>query len=172
AYGYVVSSAVARGRIAVVETTAAEAVPGVLKVFTHANRPRTAWFNSSYQDEVAPPGAPFRPLYDEKVSYSGQPIALVVAETFEIARYAASLIRTEYETEEHETDLKLARARAYVPPKTRSGITPPPKPEGDAMKAYADAPVRVWGEFNHAPSKAPLRSAGPAASSACRRRSS
>ena len=151
AYGYVVSSAVARGRIAVVETTAAEAVPGVLKVFTHANRPRTAWFNSSYQDEVAPPGAPFRPLYDEKVLYSGQPIALVVAETFEIARYAASLIRTEYETEEHETDLKLARARAYVPPKTRSGITPPPKPEGDAMKAYADAPVRVWGEFNHAP---------------------
>ena len=104
-------------------------------MFTHENRPRTAWFSSSYQDEVAPPGTPFRPLYDEKVYYSGQPIALVVAETFEIARYAASLIRAEYETEEHETDLKLARAHAYVPPKKRSGITPPPKPEGDAMKA-------------------------------------
>jgi xanthine dehydrogenase YagR molybdenum-binding subunit len=150
AYGYVVSSAVARGRIATIETAAAEAVPGVLKVFTHENRPRTAWFNSSYQDEVAPPGTPFRPLYDDNVYYSGQPIALVVAETFEIARYAASLIRTEYETEAHETDLKIARAQAYVPPKKRSGITPPPKPEGDATGAYAEAPVRVYGEFNHA----------------------
>jgi xanthine dehydrogenase YagR molybdenum-binding subunit len=146
-YGYVVSSAVARGRIAQIDVAAAEAVSGVLKVFTHENRPRTAWFNSSYQDEVAPPGTPFRPLYDERIQYSGQPIALVVAETFEIARYAASLIRADYETEPHETDLKLARAQAYVPPKKRSGITPPPKPEGDAMKAYSEAPVRVWGEF-------------------------
>src|SRR5215213_7813989 len=147
AFGYVVSSAVARGRIAQIDIAAAQAVPGVLKVFTHENRPRTAWFNSSYQDEVAPPGTPFRPLYDERIHYSGQPIALVVAETFEVARYAALLIRADYEAEPHETHLKLARARAYVPPKKRSGITPPPKPEGDAMKAYSEAPVRVYGEF-------------------------
>src|SRR3954463_5176085 len=146
-YGYVVSSAIARGRIARIDSAAAEAVPGVLKVYTHQNRPRTAWFNPSYQDEVAPPAPPFRPLYDERIHYAGQPIALVVAETFEIARYAASLIRADYETEPHETDLKLARAQAFVPPKKRSGITPPPKPEGDAMKAYSEAPVRVTGEF-------------------------
>jgi len=147
AYGYVVSGAVARGRITAIDAAAAEAAPGVLKVYTHQNRPRTAWFNSSYQDEVAPPGTPFRPLYDERIHYSGQPIALVVAETFETARHAATLVRVEYEAEPHETDLKLARAHAYVPPKKRSGITPPPKPEGDAMKAYAEAPVRVTGEF-------------------------
>ena len=43
------------------------AVPGVLKVFTHENRPRTAWLDRSYRDEVAPPGSPFRPLYDDEV---------------------------------------------------------------------------------------------------------
>src|SRR3954453_11871282 len=112
-YGYVVSSAVARGRIAQIDVSAAKAVPGVLKVFTHVNRPRKAWINSSSQEEFAPPGTPFRPLRDERIHYSGQPIALVVAETFEIARYAATLVSVEYEAEPHETDLKLARSHAY-----------------------------------------------------------
>lgn len=148
AYGYVVSSAIARGRIARIDTRAAEGIPGVVKIFTHENRPRTAWFSHSYQDEVAPPGTPFRPLYSDEISYSGQPIALVVADDFEVARYAASLIDVEYEAESHETDLRVVRAKAYVPPKKRSGITPPPKPRGDAMKAYSEAPARVWAEYS------------------------
>ena len=147
AYGYVLSSTIARGRIRHLDTAAAQAVPGVLKVFTHEARPRTAWFSRSYQEMVGPPGKPFRPLYDAEIQYSGQPIALVVAESFDVARHAASLIRAEYEAERRETDLKLARAEAYVPPKKRSGISPPPKPRGDAMKAYAEAPIRVWGEY-------------------------
>ncbi|MET0529167.1 MAG: molybdopterin cofactor-binding domain-containing protein, partial [Microvirga sp.] len=147
AHGYVVSSSVARGRIAKIETQAAEAVPGVVKVFTHENRPRTAWFSHNYSDEVAPPGKAFRPLYNNEVIYSGQPIALVVADDFEAARYAASLIDVAYDVEPHETDLRLVRAKAYVPPKKRSGITPPPKPRGDAMKAYSEAPARIWGEY-------------------------
>jgi xanthine dehydrogenase YagR molybdenum-binding subunit len=147
AHGCVVSSAVARGRIVRIDTAAASVVPGVLKVFTHENRPRTTWFSSSYQDDVGPPGKPFRPLYGPEIQYSGQPMALVVAESFEAARFAASLVRAEYETEQHETDLKLARAAAYVPPKKRSGISPPPAPRGDAMAAYAQAQIRVWGEY-------------------------
>src|SRR3954454_18022774 len=94
-----------------------KAVSGVLKVFTHENRPRTAWFNSSYQDEVAPPGTPFRPLYDEQIHYAGQPRALVVAEPFEIPRYAPPRIRAEYAADPPEPDLRLARAHPYVPPK-------------------------------------------------------
>ena len=96
AHGVVVSSAIAKGRINSIDASAALALPGVLQVFTHQNRPRTAWFSRSHRDIVAPPGSPFRPLYDDKVVYSGQPIALVVAEDFDIASYAASLVRIEY----------------------------------------------------------------------------
>ena len=146
AHGYVVSGSIAKGRIRWIDTAAALAVPGVIRVFTHENRPRASWFDSSYQDMVAPPGSPFRPLYDDRVVYSGQPVALVVAEEFGIARYAALLVRVEYEAEAHETDLTAKRAEAYVPPKKRSGITPPPKPRGDAPGAFAKAPVRVKGD--------------------------
>ena len=148
AHGYIVSGKVAKGRITSIDTTAAEAVPGVLKVFTHENRPSTAWFDYKYHDEVSPPGSPFRPLYDGKIVYSGQPVALVVADSFDTARYAASLVRVEYSTEEHETDLRHARRQAYVPPKKRSGIAPPPKPRGDSGKALGAAPVLVVNEWS------------------------
>ena len=61
-------------------------MPGVVDVLTHEHRARTAWLSYSYKDMIGPPGKPFRPLYDDKIQYSGQPIALVVAETFEAAR--------------------------------------------------------------------------------------
>ena len=60
---------------------------------------------SAYKDEVAPEGSPFRPLYDDRIMFSGQPIALVVAEEPEIARFAASLVRVEYDEEAHVTDV-------------------------------------------------------------------
>jgi xanthine dehydrogenase YagR molybdenum-binding subunit len=147
AHGYVVSGAIAKGRIKSIDTKAALAVPGVIQVFTHENRPRTAWRSKSYQDDVASPGTPFRPLYDERIAYSGQPVALVVAEDFEIARYAASLVRVTYKPEQHETDLEKVREKAYVPPKKRSGIPPPPKPRGDAETAFDDSPFKVEGDY-------------------------
>ncbi len=147
AHGYVVSSAIAKGRIARIDTSAALAAPGVAEVFTHENRPRTSGFSHSYQDQVAPPGAPFRPLSDARIVYSGQPVALVVAESFEAARHAASLVRVAYEAEPHETDLRRKLRESYEPPKKRSGITPPPKPRGNAERAFAEAPVKVSGEY-------------------------
>ena len=59
-----------------------------------------------------PRGSPFRPLYDDRIHFSGQPVALVVAEEFEIARFAASLVRVEYEQEAHVTDFEAQRERA------------------------------------------------------------
>ncbi|WP_262269341.1 xanthine dehydrogenase family protein molybdopterin-binding subunit [Microvirga yunnanensis] len=147
AYGIVVSGAIAKGRIASIDPSEALAVPGVLQVFTHENRPRTAWFDHKFRDETAPPGSPFRPLYDDKVIYSGQPVALVVAESFELAAHAASLVRVAYETDAHMTDLDLRRSEAYVPPKKRSGVKAPPSPRGDAEGAFAQAPVKVHGEY-------------------------
>lgn len=151
AHGYVVNSTVARGRIARIDTAAALAAPGVLHVFTHENRPRTAWFSHNYRDQVAPPGKPFRPLYDAEILYSGQPVALVVAETFDEARHAASLVRVSYDAEPHETDLTTRMGEAYEPPKKRSGISPPPKPRGDAAAAYAASPVKVSAAYWAAP---------------------
>ena len=79
-YGFVVSSAIAKGRIKSIDRTAALAVPGVIEVFAHDNRPSVASSHKKYTDEAASPGSPFRPLYDDTILFSGQPIALVVAE--------------------------------------------------------------------------------------------
>ena len=147
AYGVVVSGAVAKGRIHRIDDAAARAAPGVIKIFTHENRPRTAWFSSSYQDQVAPPGSPFRPLNDATIVYSGQPVALVVAESYEAARDAASLLRIEYDALPHLTDLEAKRSEAYVPPKKRSGIQPPPKARGDAKAAFDAAPIKIDSEY-------------------------
>ncbi|WP_426956720.1 xanthine dehydrogenase family protein molybdopterin-binding subunit [Muricoccus radiodurans] len=146
-HGVVVSGTVAKGRIKSIDITAAMAVPGVVQVFTHKNRPRTAWRGKAYQDEVAPPGTPFRPLHDERIVYSGQPVALVVAEDFNTARHAATLVRVEYVAEPHETDLLAVRDKAYEPPKKRSGISPPPKARGDMRTAFAEAPYKVENEY-------------------------
>jgi xanthine dehydrogenase YagR molybdenum-binding subunit len=78
-YGYVVSSEITHGSIVRIDSSAAEAVPGVIKVFTYQNRPKIASDDKKYQDQTAPPGSPMRPLGDEKIAYAGQPIALVVA---------------------------------------------------------------------------------------------
>ncbi len=142
-HGYVVNAGIARGRIKAIRDAAARAVPGVVEVLTHRNRPGTAWRNGPWQDEVAPPGAPFRALHDDKVGFSGQPVALVIAEDFETARHAARLVEVEYEAEPHETDLHIAAKAAYDPPTKRSGIKPPPKPRGDSDAAFADSAHQV-----------------------------
>src|SRR6266850_2514567 len=147
AHGVVVSSAIAKGRIRRIDTRDALAVDGVIDVLTHKNRPKLAISDEKYQDDIAPPGSPFRPLYDEKIRWSGQPIALVVAEELEIARYAASLVHVDYEREEHATDLEQERAHAYVPPKEREGIPPPADPVGDAREAFVHAPVKMKAEY-------------------------
>ncbi|MGT2486390.1 xanthine dehydrogenase family protein molybdopterin-binding subunit [Methylobacterium oryzae CBMB20] len=148
AYGVVVSSSIAKGRITAIDAAEAEAVPSVLKVLTHENRPRTAWRDKNFQDQVAPPGSPFRALYDDLIVFSGQPVALVVAEDFETARYAASLVRVSYAMEEPGTDLEALRGTAYDPPYKRTGIKPPPEPWGDADKAFGSAPIRVQGAYS------------------------
>ena len=69
--------------------------------------------DNAYSDDVAPGGSPFRPLYDDKIKFNGQPIALVVAEDWETARFAATLVRVEYEAEDHATDLHARLDKAY-----------------------------------------------------------
>jgi xanthine dehydrogenase YagR molybdenum-binding subunit len=139
-YGSVVTSTIARGHIARIDTSRALAVDGVLDVLTHENRPKMASSDEAYNDECLPGGSPFRPLYDDKIKFNNQPIALVLAEESEIARFAATLVQIDYVAEKHATDLHTQINKAYV-------VDKPDKPRGNAAKAYAAAAVRHEGEY-------------------------
>ena len=143
AHGFVVSSAIARGRIKRIHTADAVAVDGVLDVLTHDHRPKLASSYEKYKDEVAPDGSPFRPLYDDRILFNGQPVALVVAEELEIARFAASLIRVEYDEKPHVTDFEEQRKRGAVskPADSQSHT------RGKPVDAFERAPVRVQAEY-------------------------
>lgn len=80
AHASVVCATIAKGRITRIDTSAALRVEGVITVLTHENRPPLADNDQAYKDEVAPEGSPFRPLYDARIMFNGQPIALVVSE--------------------------------------------------------------------------------------------
>jgi xanthine dehydrogenase YagR molybdenum-binding subunit len=145
-YGSVVSSRIAKGRVQRIEATEALAVAGVVEVLTHANRPRMAGSDQDYKDDVAPDGSPFRPLYDDEVRFSGQPIALVLAQQPEIARFAASLVSVEYAAEPHATDLLAHLDQAFELGEDTFALTPA-RPRGDAPKALAEAEVGHRGEY-------------------------
>ena len=83
----------AKGKITRIDATDALRLPGVVQVLTHENVPRLPGADRGVYDEDSAPGVPFIPLQDNQVKFSLQPIALVVADSFELARYAASLVR-------------------------------------------------------------------------------
>jgi xanthine dehydrogenase YagR molybdenum-binding subunit len=149
-HGSIVSATIARGRITRIDTSEAKRVKGVVDVLSHANRPHMADSDNAYKDDVAPLGSPFRPLYDNRIMFNGQPIALVIAETSEVARFAASLVRVEYEQEAHVTDVFRQRDVASpVPPPTSplEAVFAPPKPRGMPDQSLAAAAVRHGAEY-------------------------
>jgi xanthine dehydrogenase YagR molybdenum-binding subunit len=145
-HGSVVTSTIAKGRIARIDASDALAVDGVLAVLTHENRPNMAEGDANYKDDVAPEGSPFRPLYNGAILFSGQPIALVLAEDWDLARFAASLVRVEYEKEAHATDLFQQRDEAIELSGDAFAMSLA-KPRGDANKALAAAEVRHQAEY-------------------------
>jgi xanthine dehydrogenase YagR molybdenum-binding subunit len=150
AHGSVVTSTIARGRILRIDVSDAMQVDGVIDVLTHMNRPPMADTDDGYKDDVAPDGSPFRPLYDDRILFDGQPVALVVAVDPETAQFAASLVRVDYDEEPHVTDLPVRRREASALKATAEpGSNPfaPPKPRGDARKAFAAASVRHQGDY-------------------------
>ena len=150
-HGSVVTSTITKGRIRRIDAGAALRVAGVVAVLTHENRPFMADNDAAYSDDAAPKGAAFRPLYGDRIMFNGQPVALVIAEESEIARFAASLVRVEYDEESHVTDIYQAREQA-VPPKPPGNpfeaMFAPPPPRGDADRALAGAPFRHGAEYH------------------------
>ena len=96
AYLYPLQATIATGRITHIDTSAATAQPGVLAVLTHENAPRLA---STGDAEVAV-------LQSDEVAFRGQIVGAVIAETSEIARHAASLVRFSYEERAHDVELR------------------------------------------------------------------
>ncbi|UYZ63766.1 xanthine dehydrogenase family protein molybdopterin-binding subunit [Hymenobacter weizhouensis] len=148
-YGFVVSSSVTKGRIVSVYADEVRAIPGVVEVFSHENVPHLAWFDYNYKDDTAPGGSPFRPLHNADIKFSQQPVALIIAETFEVARYAATVLQIEYEVDDHLTDLELRRDDGFEPGKNKIGFVPPPPPRGNADKAWRRATYRMEAEYIH-----------------------
>ena len=139
AHGVLVQSTIGKGRITAIDAKAAESAPGVLLVMTPFNAPRLA--------EVKPggnqPGEFYPLLQDDRVQYNGQHIAVVVAETFEQATHAATLIDIRYAPEEPLARLDQALDQLYVPKHFRGGMRPPDSSRGEPDAAFAAAPVKL-----------------------------
>jgi xanthine dehydrogenase YagR molybdenum-binding subunit len=144
AYGMIVGASVPTGRIVSIDTTEAERVPGVLLVMTHLNAPEQA----DYVDFPKLP-SPFayysvaRPvLADDRVRYHGEPVAFVVAESFEAARDAAARVKATYEAAPFATRVKAKAGDAYAP-KTVRDLFETDSHIGDFAAAFDAAPVKI-----------------------------
>ena len=131
AYGYVVGSAIAKGRISAIDTAEAMRAPGVLAVVTAQNAGTLAKGKMNTA----------RLLGGPEIEHYHQAVALVVAETFEQARAAAQLVRVDYNRAAGAFDLDTARASAVKPEKMESGS--PDSAVGDFAAAFAAAPVKL-----------------------------
>src|SRR5690606_18775841 len=85
----------------------------------------------------------FPVLRDDVIAYNGQPIALVIAETFEAARTGAMLVRAEYETEPHNTRLETALAQRFTPETKVPGNLH----RGKVEAALAEAAARIENRY-------------------------
>ncbi|ELQ6263582.1 aldehyde oxidoreductase molybdenum-binding subunit PaoC [Cronobacter malonaticus] len=128
AYGHVVGSAIAKGRIVAMDIQAAQQAPGVLAVVTAEN---AALPGKGDMNAATLLGGP-------DIEHYHQAIALVVAETFEQARAAAGLIAVEYEEAPGHYDLAKQKPSVTTPPEDT-----PDKIVGDFNSAFESAAVQL-----------------------------
>lgn len=100
AFGSIVTSTVAKGRVHDIDVDAVLGMPGVVGVIDHRNAPR---LNPETGMFFGPDGG-MRLLQDDVVPHAGRPVALVVAETLEQARAAADALPVTYEEHPHDTE--------------------------------------------------------------------
>ncbi|MFM0052209.1 xanthine dehydrogenase family protein molybdopterin-binding subunit [Caballeronia grimmiae] len=115
AHAVLMTSTVAKGRIASIDTARAQAMPGVLLVMTHQNAMRLP--NGGVPDAQPPAVRKLTLLQTNDVRYSNEPVAVVVAETLEQARGAARFVDIRYEAAMPNADFERAKGSAYQPEK-------------------------------------------------------
>ncbi len=136
AYAVIVQSTVANGTITRLDTAAARSVPGVIEILTHENAPKLP------PQKAGPPASRILALLqDNVVRYNGQPIALVVADTFEHATDAAHRVTATYASTKPVTVMKSVAGTAY-PPAGGFGRKPDSK-KGDVDAGLRQAAVKV-----------------------------
>lgn len=106
-YGVLVPSTITKGKITAIDVKAAKNAPGVIDVLSHLNKPSASGYEAGG-------GSPMKIFYTDEVFFNGQPVALVVADTFERATYAATLVKVSYEKAAFNTDFKKSVADASV----------------------------------------------------------
>jgi xanthine dehydrogenase YagR molybdenum-binding subunit len=133
AYGWIVQSPIALGRIRDLDAHAALTVPGVLEVLWYGNAPRL-------EGEIG--NGELAVLQSERVAYRGQIVACVLAETLEAASEGASLVEADFEQEQHDVLLRQDHPRLFEPEHVNPAH-PSRTERGDPDQALQDAEVVV-----------------------------
>jgi CO/xanthine dehydrogenase Mo-binding subunit len=147
-YAVAINARVPKGTLRSVADAAARAVLGVIEVITPFNAPKLSRATvSPYTDEDALHGItdlspPNYVLQDREVIHYGQEIGVVLAETFEAARFAATLVRFEYEVESAKLGLESHLDEAFTPQQLLIPV-PPEYERGDVAKGLAEADVTL-----------------------------
>ncbi len=137
----IVTSTVAKGKIASIDAKAAEGSQGVVAVMTHLNAPKLPQLQS--QPKAPPTGRLVQVLQDDVVRYANQPVALVVADSFENAVEAAQLVRIRYASQRPEVELESRLSSAYMPQKVGGAGDPAASKRGDMQAGLSQAELKL-----------------------------
>ena len=141
-FGVLVTSAIAKGRIASIDIAAAQQVPGTLAVLTHQSNLKLAK-DPAQVDPKSPADRALQVLQDDRIFYGNQPVAIAVAETLEAAFEAADRVAVHYQVQKPSVTLAAAGSNAYMPQKMGGAGDPAQSRRGQAEEALAAADVRV-----------------------------
>ena len=145
-YGVIVQSEIACGTIERIDVSEAEQLAGVLMVMTPDNTLKLESMQKFEREGGKggrPTGRALSLLQDYQVHYNGQPVAVVIAESFEVATHAASLVRVRYREDRPTIDMVAALASAYPHSQKVYGREAPATRRGDLQAGLAAAAARL-----------------------------
>lgn len=113
AHAVIVQSTIAHGRVDAIDLAEAAKSPGVIEIIWRRNAPKLRYPKLGAYD--SPSAENITSLWDSAIHYAGQAVAVVVAETFEQAQHAASLVKVSYHQEPHNIAMAEAEPAAILP---------------------------------------------------------
>jgi xanthine dehydrogenase YagR molybdenum-binding subunit len=143
-YAVVVGATAGLGRVTEIDAAAVLGMPGVVAVITHQNAPKLAY--GPHKGMIDPAiGERLHVLQDDQVRFYGQPVAVVVADTQDVAERAANALRITYAATRPVVDPKDAAIQVVVP---GASHVHGDSSRGDADRALREAPVRIEADYD------------------------